>query len=454
MNQLTSGLKKILGKNLTKSIRPLGHGVKSYLAAVLNNFPSKQLKIIGITGTKGKTTTTLFTGRLLNLAGIKTGYISTAAIYLGDEAASSQEKEFANPYKMTTIDGFVMQKYLKKMLENGCTHVVLEMSSQGLEQNRHWGIQGFDYGLFLNLYPEHLEAHGGLENYKKCKGKLFQNMLSNGVFIGNKSDSITEFMWQSIPETIRSTVKKVLVDQKTWTITASEEHALFKKIDIDGQRIQTRFVADFEVTNSMFALEVLKQILGTLSPAQYQLISKLGEVPGRMEWVTPSELSIKHQNLGIMVDYAHEPESMRQLLETIQEWKVKGFYTQLIHILSCDGVGRDDWKKPIMGKTSYEKADFTILTTDNFEDGDNPEDILDALSETYPKQNLNIKYFREPQRRQAFKKALSLATDLINKGERVIIVSTGVGNEQGLTQPGGKMEWNEKQVWLEELNVL
>ena len=148
--------------------------------------------------------------------------------------------------------------------------------------------------------------------------------------------------------------------------------------------------------------------------------------------------------ISILVDYAHEPEGITQLLDTFVSWRDNGYYQYVIHVISCDGAGRDDWKKPIMGKLSYDKADFTFITTDNYNSKDNPEDILSLLRQNLPYEELDIKYFCDIDRLSTMKAALKKAQELNSK---VLICSTGVGSEQGLTQPDGIMEWDERKVW-------
>jgi UDP-N-acetylmuramyl tripeptide synthase len=190
------------GALILKNIRPLGHGLKAFVYAQKYNFPAKRLKIIGITGTKGKTTTTTYLGRMLNLNGIKAGYITTAVICVDGQ------NEAVNPYKMSSIDSVKMQQKLFEMVKNGCKYAVLEMSSQGLEQNRHWGIFGFDMAIFLNMYPEHIEAHGSFENYLNCKSILFENVRKKGVVLFNADQEFWPQMSYSIKKFIKSQTKK------------------------------------------------------------------------------------------------------------------------------------------------------------------------------------------------------------------------------------------------------
>jgi UDP-N-acetylmuramoyl-L-alanyl-D-glutamate--2,6-diaminopimelate ligase len=451
MQKALNTIKKLLGKKTTNWIRPLGHGLKGLVASAKYGFPARKLKVIGITGTKGKTTTSTITGRLANLYGIKTGYITTAVINTG-----SSEGEFLNPYKMTSIDSIAMQKYLAEMVKNGCELVVLEISSQGLEQNRHWGVYGFDEVVFLNIFPEHIEAHGSWENYKLAKGRLFKELKYGGVFIANSDTPESEEMWEQVPPFVQRSTRRIDIGYKDFKIESSKR-GLFLDIVIDGIKYPTNFTAPFDILNCYFAICEIAAIGNNEAKNSREILAELASklkdihgVPGRMEWVVKNGQSKENsnktlKNVSVLVDYAHEPESMRLLLENLKSWRTQGDFEQIIHIVSCDGVGRDDWKKPILGKISSDLADLSILTTDNYEATDNPQDIVNYLSSDLDPKSENKKYFKIVDRKQSFIKALELAKQ---SNKKTIIVSTGVGSEQGLTQPNGKIEWDERNIWV------
>jgi UDP-N-acetylmuramoyl-L-alanyl-D-glutamate--2,6-diaminopimelate ligase len=430
-------IKKILGKSLVKFIRPSFHGIKSFLSAVYFGFPSYGLIVIGITGTKGKTSTTVTTGRLLNLLNIKTGYLSTAAICLDGK------NEFLNPHKNTTLDGFFLQQFLSKIKASGCKVVVLEMSSIGLDQNRHWGIGKFDITAILNMFPEHIEYHSNWQNYMLAKAKLFKNLKKTGVFICTDEENqkeVKEFMWQKAPASSR----KILL-KKDLDYSILESKNLEKKLKWQDKIYQTNFTTDFEIANLVYSLTIANQFVSDLEKKLElnEVILSLNTVPGRMETAVKEEKWGK--NIQILVDYAHEPESMKQLLETLKDRKNKGIYDLIIHIVSCDGAGRDDWKKPVMGKLSYDLADISIVTTDNYDSEDNPEEILDLLTDKFDKKRQQQKYFRFINRETAFRKSLEIAKD--SRFKNILIVSTGVGSEQALTQPSGSIKWDEGEMW-------
>jgi UDP-N-acetylmuramoyl-L-alanyl-D-glutamate--2,6-diaminopimelate ligase len=459
MKSLLKFIKNLLGKNLTKKIRPLGHGIKGVIASIIYGSPSDKLILIGINGTKGKTTTTVLTARLLNSLNQKTGFISSALINDGDS-------EYINPYKMGMIDGLKMFQTLKKMVKNGCKYAVLEMTSEGLAQNRWWGLTKFDTVVFLNAFPEHLEAHGGWENYLKAKGALFSQLDKQGNFIGNGDpDQLlnTQKMFKWIPQEIRSSINKIMVESDTFVVLPNTGQV---KLDFtyNGVVYKTNFISRVEIHDLVFAINVAKIYVPNIQDSLESILPSLEGIPGRMEWVVehgqiifnPPKIlpKIKHwqEKVSVLVDYAHEPESMKKLFELTNEWKQKGVFTKVIHILSCDGVGRDDWKKPVLGRISYENADYTILTTDNYSDQDNPEHIVDILGSEFDKELENKKYYKEIDRYEAFQLGFNICQKILEKNllnNKILLVSTGVGSEKGLTRPGQILDWDERIKWVQ-----
>jgi UDP-N-acetylmuramoyl-L-alanyl-D-glutamate--2,6-diaminopimelate ligase len=439
-------IKKILGVDNLKKIRPIYHGFRSYLSALYFGFPASKLKIIAITGTKGKTSTSIYTGRLFNKFGIKTGYITTATIFDGNTSESnnsfdSKKYEKVNQFKMTTIDSFDLNKLLSKMVKNGCEYVVLELSSQGLFQNRHFGLGKYDLGMFLNIYPEHIESHGSFENYLKAKGILFQNLKKNAIFLGNGDDPNTEYMANIATKFADANINQIKSVQD-YKINFTQQD-LFYKLEYRSNQIRLDFFAPFEAINFAFALRAFElcnpQKVIDFGKEDFDNI--LGLL-GRMQVVNSFD-----NNPVVIVDYAHEPESLKQLLTTFGEWKLSKKVDTIIHVLSCDGVGRDDWKKPVMGDLSYAYADYTVLTTDNYEKDDDPNEIINYLSKNYDISSFGQKYFKEIDRKKAFKIALDIAKKEEKLSKKCLIVSTGVGSEYGLTQPTGVMEWDEVMEW-------
>ena len=452
MSGFTKTLKGILGDKNTKRLRPIGHGAKAYLASVRAGFPGSKIKLIGVNGTKGKTTTTILIARILNQMGHKTGFLSGALLFDG-------EKEVPNKKKLSTLDGATIQKNASKMVANGCEFCVIELTSQGLEQRRHLGLGKFDTTVFLNAYPEHLEAHGGWGKYIAAKSLLFKQIKEGGFFVANNDHDQMETAQQiyySIPSKIRKTVRKKMV-QSTEFKSLTSPNGINKDLEYKGKVYPTNLFSSVEIKDLFYAITVVENYDPSILDNLSKIIHKLHGAPGRMEWAVKN---LKHDNpdveywkerISILVDYAHEPESMKRLLETVREWKNRNVFSKTIHILSSDGNGRDNWKRPIHGDLSQEYSDFTILTTDNYAAGDNPEDIVSDLAQHFPKDTENQKYWKVTNRRDAFKKALEIAKDSITKNpdDYILIFSTGVGTEAGLTQPDGVIDWNEKEIWQE-----
>lgn len=487
VHTLLQSVKKFLGKNLTKKIRPIFHGIKGILASVVYFFPSNRLYLIGISGTKGKTTTAVFIGKLLNSLGQKTGYISSALIYDG-------QKEYLNKYKMGMLDSFVSQKIMRQMVKNKCKFVVFEATSEGLEQHRHWGMKKFDLITFLNIYPEHIEAHGSFANYEKAKSILPRNLKKNGVYIHNddlEQQNYFQEILSFVPKNLVSTFQFVPVKTQDYQVLRHPNN-LFLDLNLNGDVLETQLISEMEIFDLAVAIKAVENALldfyanepkNVMEKSRLQIVgfdldnplqrpinqkvlqtivAELTTIPGRMEWVIfqgvtffPKKTTeVDAINLSVLVDYAHEPESMKKLLETLDNWKQKNFFDVVIHLVSCDGAGRDDWKKPMLGSLSKQLADFSILTTDNFGSEDDPEEILSLLEKDLDKSELDKSYFKEVNRKQAMLKALELSKLLqVKQNTRVLIVSTGVGSEQGLTQPDGVMEWDERKEWLKSVKA-
>jgi len=459
MQPILNLIKTLLGNNLTKQVRPFGHGIKAYLAALYYGFPGKKIKLIGINGTKGKTTTTILVGKILNLLGIKTGFISGALINDG-------QSEFTNKRKLSTSDAVDLQKLVAKMVKNNCKIAVIELTSQGLEQRRHWGLGKFDTTVFLNAYPEHLEAHGGWGKYIAAKSLLFRNTSKKGHFLGNYDHDqleIAQKLFHSIPFIIRKSVKKILVLTSEFKSSLSSD-GVHRDFEYNGNVYPTNLMSEVEIIDLFFAIKTAEIYVPEIESKLANFIPQLSGAPGRMEWAIFKgnasqdnlQSTLKNNNnwkneISILVDYAHEPESMRKLLETVQIWKNKGIYTQVIHILSSDGAGRDEWKRPIHGDLSYKNTDFTVLTTDNYTEDDNPNQILDELGQNYDVKMEDRKFKKIVNRKEAFIYSLDLAKKYIqtNPNNKVLTFSTGVGTETGLTQPYKILDWDEKQKWQE-----
>jgi UDP-N-acetylmuramyl tripeptide synthase len=355
------------------------------------------------------------------------------------------------------------------------------MTSEGLAQHRHWGLKKFDISAFLNAYPEHIQAHGSWENYLSCKAKLLLNTKPKGYYISNlDKDQIEarEYIFNKLDNQARASLQKLTLTPETdlkFKTSTSKSSLGLSAISPRGH-LETHLISKVEVIDLWFSLNIASCIEPTVWDSLDEICETLRGIPGRMEWVFQAGqiqeivVSQEHQkklislrsletkqawkkNCDLLVDYAHEPKSMESLLTNLASWRQKESYAQVIHILSNDGAGRDDWKKPVMGDLSYQYANFTAVTTDNYNHNDDPQEIMRLQAQNYPLDTHGTKYILEPDRKTAFKKALLVAKEFIQSypQQKVLIVSTGVGTEQGLTQPNGIMKWDERVEWVDSI---
>jgi len=433
-------MKAILRKLLPKYLINLYHGLWSYFSAARFGFPSRKLIVIGVTGTNGKSTTTNLIAKALEADG-KTALSSTVNFKIG-------EKDVLNDLKMTMPGKDFLQKFLDQAVKEGCKYAVIETSSEGLVQNRHWGID-YDVAVFTNLTPEHIEAHGGFENYKKAKKVLFDALYRHQkeinekkvpkVIVANSDDEHAIFYLDSKAD------QKFTFGLKDSSLQYEHFKAYDVKVEsrgvhykIDGLSVDLKLKGKFDVYNSLAALTVLRA-LGINFNQAIQKISEVENVPGRIE-------VIQEEPFMVVVDYAPEPESLKQLYETISLWQIPG---RLIHVLGSTGGGRDVARRPILGRMAGEKADIVVVTNEDPYD-DDPSEIIHQVADGAVAAGKVIKenLFRNPDRRGGIAKALSLA----QPGDLVLV--TGKGSEQKMAVKGEYIPWDDRQVIREELAKL
>jgi len=432
-------LKKIIIKHLTPSwTLHTYHYLLALAGACLYRFPSQQMVVIGITGTKGKTSTANFIHTTLNASGHKTGIISTANIKIGTE-------ESLNKYHMTMPGRFTIHKLMRQMVNTGCTHCVVETTSEGLKQYRHIGI-AYDYAIFTNLTPEHLTSHGGsFEKYKETKGKLFKAVadrktkiisgktIPKTIIANADSDHASYFLNFEVDKKITYS------NQNKGNVNANEigttTHGISFKAD--NHQYTSPILGTFNVENILPAIIVAQEEGGT--PEQINVgLNNLKSIPGRMEIIDVG------QDFTVIVDYAHEKESMTRVLDTGRS--IVGSTHKVIVLLGAEGGGRDKAKRPIMGALAGQKADFVIVSNVDPYD-DNPQEILEdiAKASTENGKTLNQNLFVIADRRAGIAQALSLA----NSGDIVLI--TGKGAEQSMILGNQTIPWDDRVVVREEL---
>ncbi len=448
--------------------------------------------VIGVTGTNGKSTTVNLIAKALESVGYKVGATSTVNFKVAD-------KEWLNDKKMTMLGRFQLQKLLKQMVTAGCKYAVIEVSSEGIKQFRHSAIN-FDYVVFTNLTPEHLESHGGFENYKKAKGELFAGLIMknkktfNGriiqkISVINLDDANADYFLQFEAD------KKIgfsavnqggLADfraKKTDLFIAAKNVQVAREgteFEVEGRGslgagklgvpfdaapasaealagrqggtnkiVHLKLIGAFNVENALPAIAIAEQE-GVEFEKIKQGLENVAVVPGRMEFIDEG------QDFDILVDYAPEPASMGKLYETVsilsetsktsETSEKKG---KVIHVLGSCGGGRDKARRPILGKMAGEKADVVIVTNEDPYD-DDPMEIIDQVAEgaIQAGKKLNKDLFKILDRRVAIAKALSFATI----GDLVLI--TGKGAEQAMAVAGGKhVKWDDREVVKELLKL-
>jgi UDP-N-acetylmuramoyl-L-alanyl-D-glutamate--2,6-diaminopimelate ligase len=433
-------MKKLLKKLLPEKFVLTYHYLVAIFATLYYGFPSKKMIVIGVTGTKGKTSTINFIWSCLMAGGYKTGIISTANIRIG-------EKEFLNKYHMTMPGRFMIQKLMAQMVKNGCKFCIVETTSEGIKQYRHVGVY-YDIAVFTNLSPEHLESHGGsFEKYKQMKAKMFAALSSHKkvidgkriekIIIANKDSEHADYFLnfksdKKITFAINNKADYVANNiQETNTGVSFEVRKVIFKIGILGK---------FNVYNALPAI-----IICRLFDISDDLIAKgllnLQIIPGRMEKIDQG------QNFTVLVDYAHEKESITNILKTANNMKKAG--ARVIILLGAEGGGRDKAKRPIMGELAAKMADFVIVSNVDPYD-DDPKQILEDIaiaSEKFGKiRNQNL--FVIEDRRLGIRKSLSLA-----KTNDIVLI-TGKGAEQSIVIGGKRFAWDDREVVREELKQI
>ena len=378
--------------------------------------PSRKLQLVGITGTKGKTTTTFMIKAILEKQGIKTGLIGTIATYIGDKKLEDSDR--------TTPDSIKLQETFAKMVDAGCTACVMEVSSQSLKLNRVYGSD-FNIGVFTNFSEDHIspKEHPDMEDYFNSKVELFK-MCKYGYI--NVDDINTIRVPKLAPNCMIQTYG---IDNENnllaKDITITNSYVDFKvKLNGKNERIKTDIPGRFSVYNSLAAISVALR-LGCSTENIKSALENV-KVPGR------SELVDNKLGLTIMVDYAHSPESLENILQAVKSY-TRG---KVISVFGCGG-DRDSGKRPIMGEISGKIATYTIITSDNPRT-ENPEEIVKQIEEGIKK--TKAKYECIVDRTEAIKKAIQIAdkTD--------IIVLAGKGHETYQEINHEKHHYDEREI--------
>jgi UDP-N-acetylmuramoyl-L-alanyl-D-glutamate--2,6-diaminopimelate ligase len=462
-------IKSILRKILPYSIILWTHKIRAVIAVLIYGFPAKKLIVIGVAGTKGKTTSCNLIAKILEEGGHKVAMFSTANLKIG-------KREWLNKTKMTTPSCFFIQKFLRQAVKEKCDYAVIETSSHGLVQHRHFGI---DYKIVVltNLMPDHLDYHKTFENYRDAHLKLFTPNLKTAVI--NKDDDGSAFFLK-FPAKEKYTftiIDKSAVGNENFRSLQVVNY----KLNSDGSsfiinvfvrnehlrsiKINLSLRGKFNIYNALAAIGVgISQ--GIELEKIKSALEKIKGVPGRLEKIKVNN----EQSFEVIVDYAHSPDSLKSFYETVA-LNPKG---KIIAVLGACG-DRDKTVRPTLGKLAAEYADFVIITNED-PYSEKPKDIIKQVASGVEEilneqKNSKIpnsppavlsaqpmragkfqipnykvqKYFKILDRKEAIEKAI----DLADKNDLVLI--TGKGAEQWIVSGNKKIPWDDREVAREAI---
>jgi len=405
---------------------PIYHWKLALWGAIIYRFPSRKIKVIGVTGTKGKSSTVEILNAILEEAGYKTALTNTIRFKIGD-------KSRPNLYKMSMPGRFFMQKFLRQAVNAKCDYAILEMTSQGSLTHRHKFIS-LDAFVFTNISPEHIEAHGSYENYLKAKLNIIRDSLvkskkQNRTAIVNGDDKESQKFLDCVSKEGIKKIKYGLRDAEPYEI---------KKEGVDftwgGKKASSPLSGLFNLYNILAAATAAKS-QGISDEIILRAIGKFADIPGRVE-------KIMVKGITAVVDYAHTPDSLEKLYKVFRpDPQAPRDGTKLIAVLGGTGGGRDHWKRPAMGKLADTYCDEIILTDEDPYDED-PRKIVDDVAGGIASKKPVIIMDRRLAIREAVKRA--------KPGDFILV--TGKGTDPYIMGPNGtKTPWSDAKIAREEL---
>ncbi|RME30232.1 UDP-N-acetylmuramyl-tripeptide synthetase [Candidatus Parcubacteria bacterium] len=405
---------------LARRLLRLYHLLWACMAAWWFDYPSRKLVVVGVTGTKGKTTTTEMIYTILRAAGYKTALTNTIHFVIDGQ-------EERNLFKMTMPGRGFLQKFLAKALAEGATHAVVEMTSLGAVVHRHYGIE-LDGFVFTMLEPEHIEAHGSFEAYRKAKRRLLDSLIISSKLhrfvVANADDE--EGKWYLAE---RSGIRAIPFSLKE--VRFLREDGNGSEFVYNNQRYTLALPGRAAVANALAAVKVA-EALGVPPAVAKQALANLTKIPGRLERVVFEEWA--EQDVEVVVDYAHTPESLRALYQAFPG-------KTLVCVLGSCGGGRDRWKRPRMAEVADAHCAAVYLTDEDPYDED-PREIIEDLRAGIRNQTPII----ELDRHQAILRAVVEAP----KGS--VVVLSGKGTDPYIMGPrGSKIPWSDAAVAREAL---
>lgn len=416
-----------LPENLVKNITYIKvEDSNSALALIASNFydnPSSKLKLIGITGTNGKTTVATLLYKLFQNAGYKTGLLSTVKILV-------DIKQYEATH--TTPNSVAINSYLNEMVELGVDYCFMEVSSHGIHQKRTEGLQ-FAGGVFTNLTHDHLDYHKTFSEYRDVKKLFFDRLPKTAFALVNIDDKNGPVMFQNTEAKKQSYALKTMADFKAKII---ENQFSGLVLNINNNEVYTKLIGRFNAYN-LLAVYGVSILLGLDSTEALQHLSKLENVTGRFQYF------ISKGGVTAIVDYAHTPDALKNVLETINE--IRTGNEQVITVVGCGG-NRDKAKRPVMGRIASQLSTQVLVTSDNPRNED-PQTIINEVEAGIEPQNLK-KLISILDREQAIKAASKLA----KKGD--IILIAGKGHETYQEIQGKRSHFDDYEQITNQLNLI
>lgn len=396
---------------------PPYHFFFAFLGALLYRFPSRKIIVVGVTGTKGKSSVTEILGNIFGSAGHRTAVLGTIKFQIGD-------KSERNLKKMTMPGRFFVQKFLRDAVDAGCTHAVIEMTSEGAKQFRQRFVN-MDALIFTNLSPEHIESHGSYEKYRDAKLSIARTLArsrkSKRFMVANSDDASSHF-FLNIPGT--EPISFSLSDAEN--LTVNEQHSVFT---FHGHEVRSNLGGRFNVSNILAAATCAEKLNIPL-PAVANGVANTKIIAGRMERIDAG------QTFPVVVDYAHTPDSLEAIYGAYADYET-------ICILGNTGGGRDKWKRPVMGSVAEKYCSEIILTDEDPYDED-PEAILKEIASGMKNKTPTIIL----NRREAIMHAIQRAS----AHSKPAVLITGKGTDPFIMGPNGtKIPWDDRVVAKEEL---
>ena len=395
----------------------------SFLAANYYNNPSQKLKLIGITGTNGKTTIASLLYQMFKKAGYKVGLLSTVKIMV-------DEVEYKATH--TTPDSLTINQYLDEMVEIGCEFCFMEVSSHGIHQKRTESLH-FEGGVFTNLSHDHLDYHDTFAEYRDVKKSFFDNLPKSAFAITNVDDKNGVVMLQNTVARKRTYALKTYADFKAQVLENQLSGLVLK---INNDEVWTKLIGSFNAYN-LLAIYGVALELGIESNEALRLLSELESVSGRFQFI------ISESKITAIVDYAHTPDALENVLKTIEDIRTKN--EQLITIVGCGG-DRDKTKRPIMANIAASLSDKAIFTADNPRT-ENPQTIIEEMEA-----GVEGQYFKKTISILDRKQAIKTACQMANSGD--IILIAGKGHETYQEINGVRHDFDDMQIVQELLKQL